>query len=297
MARIRTIKPEFPQSESMGRISRDARLLFVQIWTICDDEGKARANSRMLASLLFPYDEDASALMDGWLSELEREKCVVRYKIGVDSFIAVTNWISHQKIDRPSKSRISNPPTLAKKTRKIANPREASSGDQGPKEGIKDSIVAVAPVDLFLKAYPKKEARGAAIKAFTKACVKTTPDILIAGALAYAAKRAGQDKQFTKLPATWLNQECWLDEGIAPAMQPDAEADALARAAWDGEAGKLVAEIGVASFQAFFAGAQFQPGPPARIVVAKAHMRDLIARKFSAPLKRVFCEFELEVAA
>jgi hypothetical protein len=60
MARIRTIKPEFPQSESMGRISRDARLLFVQLWCICDDHGRTRAASRMLASLLFPYDDDAA---------------------------------------------------------------------------------------------------------------------------------------------------------------------------------------------------------------------------------------------
>jgi hypothetical protein len=28
MERIRMIKPEFPQSEAMGRVSRDARLLY-----------------------------------------------------------------------------------------------------------------------------------------------------------------------------------------------------------------------------------------------------------------------------
>jgi hypothetical protein len=27
----------------------------------------------MLASLLFPYDDDAGSLIDGWLAELERE--------------------------------------------------------------------------------------------------------------------------------------------------------------------------------------------------------------------------------
>ena len=43
MARIRTIKPDFPHSESMGRVSRDARLLFVMLFTIVDDEGRARA--------------------------------------------------------------------------------------------------------------------------------------------------------------------------------------------------------------------------------------------------------------
>ena len=67
MARIRTIKPEFPHSESMGRVSREARLCFILLWTIADDAGRLRGNSRMLASLLYPYDDDAKKQYpDGW---------------------------------------------------------------------------------------------------------------------------------------------------------------------------------------------------------------------------------------
>src|SRR6478735_5662947 len=80
LARIRTIKPEFPQSESMGRISRDSRLLFIMLWTLADDEGRLRGNSRMLASLLFPYDDDAPKLIPKWLVELEQESCVIVYE-------------------------------------------------------------------------------------------------------------------------------------------------------------------------------------------------------------------------
>jgi hypothetical protein len=81
MARIRTIKPESPPSESTGRVLRDARLLFVMLFTIVDDEGRARAATRMLASLLFPYDDDANAQLAEWLSELERENCVELYEV------------------------------------------------------------------------------------------------------------------------------------------------------------------------------------------------------------------------
>ena len=103
MARIRTIKPEFPQSESMGRVSRDARLLFVMLWPICDDHWRARASTRMLASLLFPYDDDAPSLIDGWLDELEREGCIRRYIVEGSTFLEVCNWLFHQKIDKPSR--------------------------------------------------------------------------------------------------------------------------------------------------------------------------------------------------
>ena len=135
MARIRTIKPEFPQSESMGRVSRDARLCFVMIWTIADDSGRLRGNSRMLASLLFPYDDDAPALMDGWLSELEHEGCIVRYMVDGAAYLEISKWLSHQKIDKPTPSKI---PPFVEGSRILANPRESSPLDLGPGPGPKD---------------------------------------------------------------------------------------------------------------------------------------------------------------
>lgn len=137
MGRIRTIKPEFPQSESMGRISRDARLCFIQLWTLADDSGRLRGNSRMLASLLFPYDDDAPTLMEGWLGELEAELCITRYKVDGQSYIEITNWLLHQKIDKPTDSKI---PSFANPREASANPLESSVQDQGSriKERIKD---------------------------------------------------------------------------------------------------------------------------------------------------------------
>jgi hypothetical protein len=102
MGRIRTIKPEFPQSESVGRLSRDARLLFILLWTIADDYGRARANSRMLASLLYPYDEDALGLMEAWLSELERNGHIRRYEVDGDTYLDIPKWSKHQRVDKPS---------------------------------------------------------------------------------------------------------------------------------------------------------------------------------------------------
>ncbi len=130
MARIRTIKPEFPQSESMGRVSRDARLLFVQLWTICDDSGRTRGASRMLASLLFPYDDDAVSLIDGWLAELEREGCLVRYEVDGSTYLQVQKWQQHQKIDKPSASKFPSP---REPSRDFAEPSRKIVQDQGPR--------------------------------------------------------------------------------------------------------------------------------------------------------------------
>ncbi len=135
MARIRTIKPEFPQSETIGFLSRDARLLFIQLWTIADDEGRTRAASRMLASLLYPYDDDAGTLMEQWLEELEGKRCIRRYEIEGSKYLEITNWLKHQKIDKPSKSKI---PPFVESSRAIENNLEASTTDLGPRTGTKD---------------------------------------------------------------------------------------------------------------------------------------------------------------
>lgn len=149
MARIRTIKPEFPQSESMGRVSRDARLLFIELWTLADDAGRLRAAPRMLASLLFPYDDDAPGLIDGWLDELEGEDCLMRYTVDDHAYIQIANWVSHQKIDKPAPSKIPPVANVREDSRGIddesrgfanvredsATTRERSSEDQGRDQG------------------------------------------------------------------------------------------------------------------------------------------------------------------
>lgn len=132
MARIRTIKPEFPQSETIGSVSRDARLLFVQLWTVCDDAGRTRAASRMLASLLYPYDDDAPGLIDRWLEELEQAGCVRRYAVDGATYLDVPNWLKHQKIDRPSESKI---PPFDESSRMLASDRRGLALERKGREG------------------------------------------------------------------------------------------------------------------------------------------------------------------
>jgi hypothetical protein len=134
MGRIRTIKPEFPQSESVGRLSRDARLVFILLWTVADDQGRSRAASRMLASLLFPYDDDAPELMDAWLTELEDTDHIRRYVVDGTTYLQILNWQKHQRVDRPTPSRFPEfreeyaMPRVA-----LASIREGSTTDLGPR--------------------------------------------------------------------------------------------------------------------------------------------------------------------
>jgi hypothetical protein len=104
--RIRTIKPEFWESESLGKVSREARLLFIGLFSCCDDTGRARASSRLLASRLFPYDDDAFKKLPAWMAELENEGCVRIYQVDGEAYLDIPKWRNHQKIDKPSASKL-----------------------------------------------------------------------------------------------------------------------------------------------------------------------------------------------
>ena len=64
----------------------------------------------------------------------------------------------------------------------------------------------------FYEAFPRRIGKGQALKAYRMAMHKTDASTLLNGAKGYAKARQGEDKQFTKHPATWLNGMCWLDE-------------------------------------------------------------------------------------
>src|ERR1700733_7215211 len=102
MPRIRTIKPEFCESESIGRLSHGARLLFLQLFTAVDDDVRFRTSPRLLLCRLYPYD-DADTIdengVERLLRELEDQKCVRRYQVQGSQFLEIVSWSKHQKID------------------------------------------------------------------------------------------------------------------------------------------------------------------------------------------------------
>lgn len=70
--------------------------------------------------------------------------------------------------------------------------------------------------EKFWIEYPKgrKKSKAKAREAFAKALAKVSADVLIEAATAYAASDEGRGK-YVKMPATWLNGECWNDDRTA----------------------------------------------------------------------------------
>jgi hypothetical protein len=110
MARIRSIKPEFATDETLGRCSRDARLLFVCLWTVADDWGRFHAAPEVLRGRLYPYDGDVTASMVAeWLKELDDSGRIRCYETESGRYGEVVNWTRHQRVDNAGRSYFPSP--------------------------------------------------------------------------------------------------------------------------------------------------------------------------------------------
>lgn len=112
MARIRTIKPEFWGDYQLAQqFTRDQRLFYIALWNEADDEGRFQAHPVRLKGVVFPYDDDIhGAFIEDSLKALAEAGKLVLYQVNGEPYAQLTNFKAHQRINRPSQSRIPKPP-------------------------------------------------------------------------------------------------------------------------------------------------------------------------------------------
>lgn len=102
MARIRTIKPQFWDDLKIGRLSRDARLLYIGLWNFADDLGVVIADPVWLKSKIFPYDKIQLQQFEGWLKMLEETGFISLLSVKSERFYYLPTFSRHQVINRPN---------------------------------------------------------------------------------------------------------------------------------------------------------------------------------------------------
>lgn len=107
MARMRTIKPETFISETLARVSVHARWNFAGLWTYADDEGRGRADARLIKAAIWALDDEVTAQeVAAFLDELEAEGLICRYEAGGKRYLHIVNFSEHQKPNRPVPSKL-----------------------------------------------------------------------------------------------------------------------------------------------------------------------------------------------
>ena len=116
MARIRSIKPEVRKSRTVTSWPLPVRLAWVYLWCYLDDEGRGEDDMSLVKAECFPRDRDITEKkLDGWLWQMTRkmpgddEAPLCRYTVDGVDLLHATKW-KHQKINRPTPSRIAQCP-------------------------------------------------------------------------------------------------------------------------------------------------------------------------------------------
>lgn len=107
------MKPEFWEDETIGSLSRDARLLFIATWNLADDTGVLRWSAPYLKASVFMYDDDLDVLRVGDLmEELAKNELVRRFTVEKTGQVLaqVVNFTKHQVINRPQPTKFPRPP-------------------------------------------------------------------------------------------------------------------------------------------------------------------------------------------
>lgn len=255
MARMRSIKPEFFKDQDLaeelpGRDGRDARQLYVGLWGLADEHARLRGDARYIKGEIYPYDDDITpADVERFIDMIVETGRAVRYRVRSSVYLFLPKLDEHQRLE-PDKvpSRLPGPdegtglpaptpPSGSGADNSARDSDESAQGQAAPKDlalkqvaGSREHVAgsskhvgpartnraeADASFDEFWKTYPRREAKAAARKAWDKALGRASPARIIAAAAAYR-DLPSREQKYTKHPATWLNNDCWLDERPPP---------------------------------------------------------------------------------
>ena len=231
MARIRTIKPDAFTSDSLSSVSVLARWTFAGLWTYCDDEGRGRADTRLIKAALYPLDDSVTlGKLTGALDELRGIGSVCFFDVAGKSYLHCPEW-GHQKINRPTRSKF--PPCPEHENGADGSvhgglTEDSVSGhggltggkEQGTGNKEQGGSAIAAEFDAFWAIYPRKEAKQNAARAYAKARKSTEAAVILAGLTAHLPKWAAGEAKFIPHAATWLNGERWDDVVEAPRPAP-----------------------------------------------------------------------------
>lgn len=105
MARIRTIKPDFWTDSFMVQLPPLARLVYISLWTLADDHGLVQDEVERLAMEVMPRESGLD--FDDWFQFFEASGRLERM-VAPDgmSYFKISRWEKHQRVDKPSQSRI-----------------------------------------------------------------------------------------------------------------------------------------------------------------------------------------------
>jgi hypothetical protein len=111
MPRIRSVHPAIVEDDVLASVSAYAERTFVRLWTVLDDEGRAKDNPRLLAAQLYPLHDRVDVERD--LAELAAAGLLQRYEVDGRRYLCAKPeaWARYQKPRRKVASNLPPSPS------------------------------------------------------------------------------------------------------------------------------------------------------------------------------------------
>ena len=198
-------------SERVARLSWPAEVFYRRLMSVVDDFGRYFGRATLIRAACYPLqigkvrDSDIAK----WLTEARSAGLVRLYEVAGTPYLELADF--RQQV-RAKKSKFPDPVNGATH---VLSECEAPAQQRPANEahGFED----------FWKAYPRKEAKGRALKAWKAAQLDEATRTAIAAAVAKqrtSTRWREEGGKYIPHPATWINDKRWLDEAQAPAERP-----------------------------------------------------------------------------
>lgn len=208
-----------------GKLGEFCQVLFPLIVANTDDFGRMAGDAFTIKNVVLPSSRRPEADFDRALDALQTVGLIDRYTVDDTIYLQVINFDQHQpNLHKRTESRFPESPGISGKVR--PNLTELNLTESKRTEPCADAHSADCLFAEFWASYPKKKAKEAAQRAWTKR--RPNSELLAVILRALTHQKASPDWQkdsgrYIPLPATWLNNARWTDEleveiaGVDPA--------------------------------------------------------------------------------
>lgn len=115
MPRNRLIQSKFWSDDKILKISVQARLLFISLWTFTEDTGIHRDDNTMLKAQAFPADDISINEIEIYKNELISKGLILSFTDERDGeLLFIKNWYKYQYIQKPTPSKYKLPEEIIK---------------------------------------------------------------------------------------------------------------------------------------------------------------------------------------
>jgi hypothetical protein len=248
--RARNVKPGFFLNDELASLSFPTRLLFLGLFCAADREGYFEWRPNKLHAIIFPYDHDLD------IDEMLCNLMALHFITCKNNIGHIVNFVKHQ---RPHVHETKSVLRAAyeKDEENQCHDMSVDVGRCCPDSLIPDSLIpdSLSLLDCkkrqrekgkdkpkskrdhkfesFWEKYPRKVAKGSAIRAWKKLKPSTELTEAILGKLLEAQTTAQwqeENGRYIPYPATWLRAEGWLDDYSIPECANKTNQDVLATA-------------------------------------------------------------------